>query len=521
MRNRDSSRVPLAVLLFLIVLSSTFVIIPPSGYTSSRSENDTTPSALAIIPGSEPASVPSAEHASPAQNEIGVLSQVEVHNASGQIYYTQSPNWEGYVIAGPVGSIQNISGSWIVPSVACSQTPDSVSASWIGIDGWVSNTVEQIGTISSCFGSMAYYQPWYEFYPQDYMQSINEYIQPGDTISANVSTSGGIYYLSMCDASQGWCYQTSGTVNGGAADNSAEWITEAYSSCAGGISSCQEQPLANFGRTNYGEDYTGSASTNYAQIGGVSGPIGAFVTVSGDSVYNVEMYDCPSGCPALTSDLSADGTSFYTSWDPAPTPTLTMSCNHASAVVGSRVACKVKVGGSRIVPTGNLAWSSSGPGVFSKSSCRLLPHRTHSTCSVKFTPTAIGSVTLIASYGGDSSNSPSAGLYDLSVTAKTTKTSVSCLPTSAVVGPSAVAVCMAKVSGYLPTGTVSWYQSGMGSVSLSSTACTLTSLTNPYRATCSVTITGTNTGKVTLRAMYSGDSENSGSYKAKTLTVEL
>src|SRR4051794_21275294 len=59
----------------------------------------------------------------------------------------QSSNWSGYAVTGTPGSITDVKGSWIVPGIqgACGTT-DSYSSFWIGIDGYSSNTVEQIGT---------------------------------------------------------------------------------------------------------------------------------------------------------------------------------------------------------------------------------------------------------------------------------------------------------------------------------------------------------------------------------------
>ncbi|MGD0478412.1 MAG: hypothetical protein ABSB29_09650 [Nitrososphaerales archaeon] len=84
-----------------------------------------------------------------------------------------------------------------------------------------------------------------------------------------------------------------------------------------------------------------------------------------------------------------------------------------------------------------------------------------------------------------------------------------------------VITCKARVIGYLPTGTVSWSQSGTGSVSLASTTCTLTSLKNPNRAMCSVTMTGTTAGKVILQGTYSGDPNNQGNSRAAILTIKI
>jgi sugar lactone lactonase YvrE len=201
--------------------------------------------------------------------------------------------------------------------------------------------------------------------------------------------------------------------------------------------------------------------------------------------------------------------------------TFTLSCSHGSLVVGATVTCKATVVGSGFAPTGRVAWSSSSAGTFSSASCKLSTHTTYSTCSVEFTPTVAGSsVVLTASYGGDLKNFPSAGTYSLAVTTRTAKTTVSCMPRSAVAGSSTVITCEARVNGYSPTGTVSWSQSGTGSVSLSSTTCTLTRGKSLTTGTCSVTITGTAAGKVILQATYGGDSNNKSSSKTATLTIE-
>ncbi len=200
--------------------------------------------------------------------------------------------------------------------------------------------------------------------------------------------------------------------------------------------------------------------------------------------------------------------------------TVTISCNRASVVVGSSTTCKATVQGSGSVPTGTVAWSSNSSGKFSSASCNLSMHRTYSRCSVRFMPTAAGSVTLTANYGGDSKNSPSAGTHIFTMLKKAARTIVTCTPKSAVAGSSTVITCKAKVIGYLPTGAVSWSQSGTGSVSLASLTCTLTSTRNPAQATCSVTMTGTTAGEVVVQPTYSGDSNNKDSSRQTTLTIE-
>jgi len=195
----------------------------------------------------------------------------------------------------------------------------------------------------------------------------------------------------------------------------------------------------------------------------------------------------------------------------------TLTCNPASVVVGSAVTCKATVKGSGSTPTGSVAWLNSSSGKFSKLTCRLLK----GACSVKFTPTATGSVLITANYGGDSKYSPSAGTYSLTVTKQNTRIDVlSCKPRSAVAGSSTIITCTVDPDCVIwriclgITGTVSWSQIGTGSVFFASTTCALT------KGECSVTMTGVTAGKVTLQAAYGGDSNNKGSSKTATLTIK-
>ncbi|MGP8057025.1 MAG: nitrous oxide reductase family maturation protein NosD [Nitrososphaerales archaeon] len=197
-----------------------------------------------------------------------------------------------------------------------------------------------------------------------------------------------------------------------------------------------------------------------------------------------------------------------------------ISCKPSSVVVGKTAMCKVVAYGSgSSSPTGIVAWSDNSSGKFSGSSCKLSKHKAYSTCSVRFTPTAAGSALLTANYLGDSSNSAATGENNMAVSPKGTTTIVSCSPKSVVAGTSKNITCKARVTGYSPTGTMSWSQIGTGSVSLASTSCTLSSLKNHNQATCSVTMTGVTAGTVILQGTYNGDQNNKGSFRAVTLTI--
>jgi hypothetical protein len=64
-----------------------------------------------------------------------------------------------------------------------------------------------------------------------------------------------------------------------------------------------------------------------------------------------------------------------------------------------------------------------------------------------------------------------------------------------------------------PTGTVTFAQSGSGSVNFSTSSCTLSS------GSCSVTVTGAVAGSSNIQAVYSGDTSNAGSEGVASLTI--
>ena len=191
----------------------------------------------------------------------------------------------------------------MVPSVTCTSTSNQYSSFWVGIDGYSSSTVEQIGTDSDCISGNPTYYAWYEFYPKPSSRVNSIAVQPGDKMSAEVKYAKGMFTVSITDVTTGASFSKSAKVNA-ANRNSAEWIAEAPWS--GGI-----LPLANFGTAYFGYDPTGIASTNYASVGGSTGPIGSF----GSSVQSITMVSTSSGAiKAQPTSLSTDGTSFNMTW---------------------------------------------------------------------------------------------------------------------------------------------------------------------------------------------------------------
>jgi Peptidase A4 family len=215
----------------------------------------------------------------------------------------ESTNWSGYAVTG--SSFTSAKGSWIVPSVNCSQTPNTYAAFWVGLDGYSSDSVEQTGTLAECNGSSPVYYAWYEFYPNPSYEITSVPVAPGNVISASVTYSGSEFTTKITNETTGKSYSKTARVRG-ASRSSAEWIAEApCCTNSGGI-----LPLSDFGTVYFGQDYTDVSSTNYATDSSTSGAISAF----GSNVQEIIMVSSSGADEAVPSSLSSDGTSFDVVW---------------------------------------------------------------------------------------------------------------------------------------------------------------------------------------------------------------
>lgn len=220
---------------------------------------------------------------------------------SGEV---ESTNWSGYAVTGTSFTVAK--GSWVVPAVNCSKTPNTYSSFWVGIDGYSSSTVEQTGTDSDCDGRSPDYYAWYEFYPAGSVLISSVPVAVGNVMSAEVSYSGGSEFtVTITNETTGKSFSKTGSVSG-AARSSAEWIAEApCCTRRGGI-----LPLSDFGTVDFGQDYTNVSGTNDATDSSISGPIGDF----GTSVDEIIMVSNSGAEESVPSALSSDGTSFDAVW---------------------------------------------------------------------------------------------------------------------------------------------------------------------------------------------------------------
>ena len=90
-----------------------------------------------------------------------------------------SSNWSGYAVTG--SSVSYVAGSWVVPTV--NTKTNGYSAVWVGIDGYSSSTVEQIGTGEDVVNGKATYYAWYEMYPSASVTISTMTVKPGDSIT--------------------------------------------------------------------------------------------------------------------------------------------------------------------------------------------------------------------------------------------------------------------------------------------------------------------------------------------------
>lgn len=208
-----------------------------------------------------------------------------------------SINWAGYAVETNLTTPQNyavsdVKGQWLVPSVTCGPS-NTYSASWLGIDGYSDNSVEQIGTEQDCINGKASYYAWFEMYPKA-SQGIRMSVSPGDAINAEVKYIGNSQFvLTLNDITKGTSFST--TQKAKAKRQSAEWVVEAPFS--GGV-----LPLADFGTVQF--------SNAAATLNGHTG------TISDSAWQNdaITMVSSNGTIKAQPSALSSDGSGFSVTW---------------------------------------------------------------------------------------------------------------------------------------------------------------------------------------------------------------
>ena len=205
-------------------------------------------------------------------------------------------NWSGYAdTSGTHQAFTKVSGSWTTPSVTCS-AEDQITSNWVGLDGFNSNTVEQLGTISWCYRGTPTYFTWYEMFPANTVE-VGTALKPGDKISASVTRTGTSYALKLTDATTAGnnISVTKTCALATCKDTSAEWISERPSFSTGIV------PQAH---------YNAFKLTSGAQTAsGTAGTIG-----TGPGVNAITMIDSTQAYNLGTVSALTGGNSFSTTW---------------------------------------------------------------------------------------------------------------------------------------------------------------------------------------------------------------
>jgi hypothetical protein len=138
-----------------------------------------------------------------------------------------STNWSGYVLTGAPGGYQVASGSWVVPSLNCSVTPNSAVSTFVGVNGSSSypSGLFQTGTTTLCTNGVESAYAWWTDEQMNYVGLDLYAVSPGNHINAAVyQNSGGTWSYSISDTSNAQSSTSAESFSGSGL--SAEWIVE-------------------------------------------------------------------------------------------------------------------------------------------------------------------------------------------------------------------------------------------------------------------------------------------------------
>jgi hypothetical protein len=246
-----------------------------------------------------------------SSNSSGLGPEIPVGNGKGKDHSSggaqTSVNWAGYIDTGTTFS--SVDGTWVQPTASCPQNQVQQAAFWVGIGGYLQGDpdIEQVGTDSDCVkgkgknaGGPSYYA-WYQMYPQSlFVLPTNSYpVSQGETIESSVTVSSANKYTLVITDVGHWTYSTVQAQASKPADESAEWITEAPSTC-NSKGKCKVLPLADFTSIPYS-----SASANGESISG-SGLTDTQINMTSRNGKTVK---------AQSSSLGSEGSSFSVTWE--------------------------------------------------------------------------------------------------------------------------------------------------------------------------------------------------------------
>lgn len=188
-----------------------------------------------------------------------------------QSTWAESPNWSGYVLPS-TATFTEVAGTFTVPTLNCTVTPDGGIFTWVGIGGYGSSgTLLQTGVESDCVSGTQENTAWWEMFTSESNKSVdfhNFSVSVGDSITASVyQDSNGAWWTRLDDTTtgmSGWMqigghwgvgtdasdyfyYQGSSALLSYSGAYTAEWIVEDYTE----PDSATMIPFADFGTVNF------------------------------------------------------------------------------------------------------------------------------------------------------------------------------------------------------------------------------------------------------------------------------
>jgi hypothetical protein len=219
-----------------------------------------------------------------------------------------STTWDGYALTGLSGSsttYNEVQAEWVEPTATCDPNANTqLAVFWVGLDGFGTSSVEQGGTIASCQNGTPQYNVWWEMFPFNFI-TADFSINAGDTIKASVTFDPATseFDIVVADLTSGQTLTEDTPCQpgqNGCTRETAEVISEDPQG-SGDLDNAF--PLTNYGTNTFTQ---ASVTDSTGHTGTLSDP--AWQT------FDVSQVSSAGVTKQTTSPLSADGSSFTTTW---------------------------------------------------------------------------------------------------------------------------------------------------------------------------------------------------------------
>ena len=209
---------------------------------------------------------------------------------------TYSSVWGGYGIRASNGAVNDVHANWHVPQIAKACPSKATSSEFfVGMDGWLSSTLEFVGTSTYCASGSVVYAGWVVL--GSFSASVRFTITPGDNmygdVNYNPTTKTTTAFLK--DVTTGKSY--SKTLSGSGYRATAEWIADDPYHVASTV-----YPLTDFGWVTF-RNATATIS-------------GHTHSISGFTHTEFSMWSTlHAKAKATTGNLSNHGSQFVVTWN--------------------------------------------------------------------------------------------------------------------------------------------------------------------------------------------------------------